>query len=103
MRLKYALRRRTLEKLRIVYECGYVHEMWVYNLKISKMGQYSWSHCTKENRIIDLQPDKIIAIFVIKIKKVFYWSKRRPPIKRKPKPELVLDQFKPKQHTGFEY
>jgi len=102
MLIKYRLKRRNLEKLRIVYDSGYTHEMWVYNLKINKEGQYTWSHYKNNNRIIDLQPEKIIAIFVIKSKKVFYWSKKRPPIKRKPKPEIVLSQFKPKDQ-GFNY
>jgi hypothetical protein len=66
----------------------------VYNLKISKEGSYSWRHAEPGNRIIDLQADKIISIFVIKQKKVFYWSRIRKPIKRKPK--IVIDQFKPK-------
>jgi hypothetical protein len=30
---------------------------------------------------------------VVKQKKVFYWYKKRPPIKRKPK--IVVEQFKP--------
>lgn len=90
---RYRLKRRQLDKLRIIYETGYQHEMWVYNLKISKDGQYSWRHYHSHNRAIDLQPDKIISIFVVKQKKVFYWYKKRPPIKRKPK--IVVEQFKP--------
>jgi len=90
---KYRLKRRRLDKLRIIYETGYQHEMWVYNLKVSKDGSYSWRHYDESNRIIDLQPDKIISIFVIKQKKAFYWSLKRTPPKRKPK--VVIDNFKP--------
>lgn len=98
MVFKYRLKRRVLDKIRIVYCTGYTHEMWVYNLKISKEGEYTWRHYKENNRIIDLQPDKIISIFVIKTKKVFYWSKKR---KRREvvKPNIVLDFFKPKKTT----
>ena len=92
----YKLKKRIVEKLRIVYKNSYVHELWVYNLRMSKTGEYSWSHYEKGNRIIDLQPDNIISIFVVKRKTVLYWSKVRK-IKRKPKPEIVLNQFKPIQ------
>ena len=98
MLFKYKLKRRVLDKIRIVYNTGYTHELWVYNLKISKTGEYTWRHYNDSDRIIDLQPDKIISIFVVKQKKVFYWSKIR---KRKvnPKPSVVLDMFKPKKVT----
>lgn len=96
MFIKYKLKTRVIEKLRLVYNTGYIHEMWVYNLKIDKEGQYTWSHYKNSNRIIDLQPEKIISIFVIKRKKVLYWSRIR---KRKPKPTVVLDMFKPKKVT----
>ena len=94
--LKWKLKRRIIEKLRIVYKTGYIHELWVYNLKISRDGQYTWSHYTQANRIIDLQPENIISIFVVKRKKVFYWSRIR---KRKIKPSVILDMFKPKKVT----
>lgn len=94
--LKWKLKRRVIEKLRIVYKTGYIHELWVYNLKISRDGQYTWSHYTPSNRIIDLQPENIISIFVVKRKKVFYWSRIR---KRKIKPSVILDMFKPKKVT----
>ena len=90
---KYRLRRRLLDKVKIVYDTGYTHEMWVYNLKIDREGNYSWRHYSDADRVIDLQVDRIIAIFVVEQKKVFYWHKKRPPIKRKPK--IVVDQFKP--------
>jgi hypothetical protein len=90
---KYRLKRRTLEKLRIVYTTGYIHEMWVYNLKISRDGAYSWRHYDDANRFIDLQIDKIIGIFVVNRKKVFYWAKKRKPPVRKPK--IQIEQFKP--------
>jgi len=96
--IKWKLKRRVIEKLRIVYSTGYIHELWVYNLKISRDGQYTWTHYNQNNRIIDLQPDNIISIFVIKQKKVFYWSKIRKR-KVKPKPSVVLDMFKPKKVT----
>ena len=92
--IKWKLKRRVIEKLRIVYKTGYTHELWVYNLKISRDGHYTWTHYNQSNRIIDLQAENIISIFVVKRKKVLYWSKVRK-IKRKPKPEIVLDQFKP--------
>lgn len=105
---KYKLKRRRLDKLRIVFKQGYTHEMWVYNLRIDKEGQYTWMHYDNGNRIIDLQPEEIATIFVIKTKKGFYWSKKRPPRKKKPKPNIVLDMFRPKkvtpisQRTGVE-
>lgn len=88
----YKLKTRVVEKLRIVYKNGYIHEMWVYNLKVDKDNQYSWHHYDPGNKAIDLQPDQICSIFVIKRKKVFYWIKQRPPRKKK----IVIDQFKPK-------
>lgn len=94
--IKWKLKRRVIEKLRIVYKTGYIHELWVYNLKISRDGQYTWTHYKQSNRIIDLQPENIISIFVVKRKKVFYWSRIR---KRKPKPSVILDMFKPKKVT----
>jgi hypothetical protein len=96
MFIKYKLKTRVIEKLRLVYNTGYIHEMWVYNLKIDKQGQYTWSHYKNSNRIIDLQPENIISIFVVKRKKVLYWSRIR---KRKIKPSVVLDMFKPKKVT----
>lgn len=97
---KYKLKRRRLDKLRIVFKQGYTHEMWVYNLRIDKEGQYTWTHYDNGNRIIDLQPEEIATIFVIKTKKVFYWSKKR---KRREvvKPSIVLDFFKPKKTTSL--
>jgi hypothetical protein len=90
----YTLKNRVIEKLRIIYRNGYIHEFWVYNLKINKIGEYTWTAYKESNRIIDLQANEIISIFVIKRKKVFYWSKKRI---YKPKPKLiVLDIFKPK-------
>ena len=99
MIIKYKLKKRTISKLRIVFKQGYVHEMWVYNLKIDKEGQYTWSHCDAGNRIIDLQPEEISTIFVVKQKNTFYWSKKRPPRKKKPQPNVVLNMFKPKKVT----
>jgi len=90
--MRYKLKRRIVERLRIIYKNGYTHEMWVYNLRVSKEGEYTWSHYNQGNRIIDLQPENIISIFVIKRKKVFYWSKKR--VKRK---RIALETFKPKQ------
>ena len=92
--IKYTLKRRIIEKLRIIYRIGYIHEFWVYNLKISKTGEYTWTAYDESNRLIDLQPTEIISIFVIKRKKVFYWSKKRI-YKPKPKP-IVLNSFKPR-------
>ena len=92
----YKLKVRVIEKLRIIYKNKYIHELWVYNLKIDKEGQYTWLHYDQGNRIIDLQPSEISSIYVVKRKKVLYWSKVRK-IKKKPKPEIVLDQFRPKQ------
>lgn len=109
MILKYRIKRKLVEKLRIIYKTGYIHEMWVYNLKITKDGAYTWLHYESNNRVIDLQPDNIISIYVVKQKKVFYWSKKRPPRKKKPTPNVVLDMFKPKkvtpisQRTGVEH
>jgi len=97
MLIKYKLKRRVIEKLRIVYASGYVHELWVYNLKVSKDGQYTWLHYDPGNRIIDLQPENIISIFVVKRKTRFYWSKIR--VRKPPTPKMVLDQFKPKPST----
>jgi len=96
--IKWKLKRRVIERLRIVYKTGYIHEFWVYNLKISRDGQYTWTHYKQSNRIIDLQPENIISIFVVKRKKVFYWSKIRKR-KVKPKPSVVLSMFKPKKVT----
>lgn len=96
------IKRRTIEKLRIVYETGYIHELWVYDLKV-RDGAYTWRHYDQGNRIIDIQPDKIISIFVVKRKKVFYIAGKpkagagRP---RKPIP-MVLTQFKPKEQSGY--
>jgi|SRR5210317_2553200 len=109
MIIKYRLKKRTISKLRIVFKHGYVHEMWVYNLKIDREGQYTWSHYDEGNRIIDLQPEEISTIFVVKQKNTFYWSKKRPPRKKKAKANVVLDMFKPKkvtsisQRTGVEH
>lgn len=100
--LKWKLKRKVVEKLRIVYKTGYIHEMWVYNLKVNADGIYTWIHYKQSNRIIDLQPENIISIFVVKRKNVFYWIKKRPPIKRKPKPSIVLDIFKPKTSVSFQ-
>jgi hypothetical protein len=92
--INYTLKRKVIEKLRIIYRNGYIHEFWVYNLKINKTGEYTWTTYKESNRLIDLQPNEIISIFVIKRKKVFYWSKKRI---YKPKPKLiVLDIFKPR-------
>lgn len=99
MFIKFKVKRRLIEKLRIVYKTGYIHEMWVYNLKVSKEGQYTWTHYKQSNRIIDLQPDQISSIFVIKSKKVFYISKIKER-KKKPQP-TVLETFKPKKSVPF--
>ena len=92
----YKLKKRKVEKLRIIYGNGYTHELWVYNLKVSKEGEYSWTHFEPGNRIIDLQPNQIISIFVIKTKHSWYFSKVRKKSRPKPKPETILNQFKPK-------
>ena len=92
------MKKRIIEKLRIIYKTGYTHEFWVYNLKVNKEGEYTWLHCDQGNRIIDLQPEHIISIFVVKRKTSFYWSKIR--VRKPPKPKVVLDQFKPKPPLG---
>lgn len=98
LNLKWKIKRRLVEKLRIVYKNSYIHEMWVYNLKISKDGNYTWTHYNQGNRIIDLQPEEISSIFVVAQKKVFYKSRIR---KRKPKANIVLDFFKPRTGMSF--
>lgn len=98
LKIKWKIKRRLVEKLRIVYKNNYIHEMWVYNLKISKDGNYTWTHYNQNNRIIDLQPEEISSIFVIAQKKVFYKSRIR---KRKPKANIVLDLFKPRTGISF--
>lgn len=98
LNLKWKIKRRLVEKLRIVYKNSYIHEMWVYNLKISKDGNYTWTHYKQGNRIIDLQPEEISSIFVVAQKKVFYKSRIR---NRKPKANIVLDLFKPRTGISF--
>lgn len=102
--IRWKLKRRVIEKLRIVYKFGYIHEMWVYNLKISKSGEYTWSHYKQSNRIIDLQPENIASIFVVKRRNTFYWGKKRKlRTKEPPKPKIVLDTFKPKTPPKDEF
>lgn len=83
LRLRYI----TIQKIRVVYRHGYTHDMWVYDLKEEKDGSYSWECFEEDNKIIDLDPQDITSIFVVKKKRV--WSTYE-------KAGTVLNQFKPK-------
>lgn len=83
----YRLRYITIQKIRIIYSNGYKHDMWVYDLVEDKDGSYSWECFEDDNKIIDITPDNITSIFVIKKRRVWNWYE---------KAGTVLDSFKPK-------
>lgn len=86
----YRLRYITIHKIRIVYNNGYKHDLWVYDLVEEKDKSYSWEPFADDNKIIDIDPTKIASIFVVGKRKVWNWYE---------KAGTVVETFKPKPKT----
>ena len=66
-----------VEKLRIVYKNGYVHDMWVRNFTIAKHTNiYSWQHVYDKNRILVIKDEEIAALFVVGTKRLIKWKEK---------------------------
>ena len=86
LRLRYI----TIHKIRIVYNNGYKHDLWVYDLVEEKDKSYSWEPYADDNKVIDIDPTKIASIFVVGKRKV--WNVYE-------KAGTVVETFKPKPKT----
>lgn len=103
LRLRYI----TIQKIRVVYKHGYKHDLWVYDLKEHKDGSYSWECFEENNKIIDVNPEDVMSIFVVKQKKRWQFYEKAGIVidQFKPKPEKtrpqgnVVDQLKPKNES----
>lgn len=60
----------TKYKIRIVYDCGYAHDLWVWDFKYSQ-GTYKWTACTGANNALCMGADHIVCVYTVAIKKVF--------------------------------